>query len=147
MCKYHHTKYVTQYILIKPLYIFICLFYSVHPKVDRNEWLNDLQDHVFVRLHPLPAPSFYFTLTRFSVSLCSPIPSIHPSTHGRLIAVNLTQGFRIGPCSSGLLNIPHGEGELALSGKLDMSSLPDTVYWWSQMRKRGKRPRTAIYGC
>lgn len=148
MCKYHHTKHVTQYIWIKLLYIFICLFYSVHPKVDRNEWL------IYKIMFFSGSILFLFLhfISHWEVFLFLSVPPFHPSINSWPVDCcqsesRIPERFRVGPCSSGLLNIAHGEGELALSGKLDMSSLPATVYWWSQTWKSGKRPHIALYGC
>lgn len=120
----------------------------------------------FCQAAPSPTASFYFPMSQLFVSLSSlipltpffpPPPSIHQSSHGPVIAANLSQGslegFRAGLCSSGLLNAAHGEGERALRGRLDMSSLAATVYQWRQRRYRGKaqadakRLCTATYGC
>lgn len=119
-------------------------------------YLKDLQDFTifiilrgsidpascFCQVAPSPTASFYFPMSQVFVSLSSLIPltfffppfhpSIHPSAHGLVIAANLSQGslegFRAGLCSSGLLNAAHSEGEWALRGRLDMSSLAGTVY-------------------
>lgn len=73
--------------------------------------------------------------------------SVHPSAHGWMIAANLSQGslegVRSWSCSTGLLN--SGEGEWVLRGRLNVSLLPATLYWWEERRGgRGKKPFPAI---
>lgn len=80
----------------------------------------------------LSLPSFLYLAPSLLPSPCSIHPSIHPSACSHLIAANLRrgslEGFSAGLCSTGLLNAACGEGEWALRGRLDMSSVAATVY-------------------
>lgn len=84
--------------------------------------------------------SFYVRMGKFFSLLILPSmhASVHPSAHGWMIAANLSQGFLEGVrswlCSTGLLN--RGEGEWVLRGRLNVSLLPATLYWWEERRER-----------
>lgn len=84
--------------------------------------------------------SFYVRMGTFFSLLILPSThaSVHPSAHGWMIAANLSQGslegVRSWSCSTGLLN--RGEGEWVLRGRLNVSLLPATLYWWEERRER-----------